>query len=110
MKSIVNRFWHLLGLATVADINKTKEQIMKTQAELTADLEAILAQNQKTATEIAGIQTESTALQARVTELEAVIAAGGNVSPELEAAVAAVKAQAQVLDDQIPDVVVLPVV
>lgn len=80
---------------------------MATQAELAADLELVLAQQVKTAGEVAAVQESVTDLQAQVEELEALIegGAGGEVSQELIDAVAAVKAQAQIVDDLIPDVV-----
>lgn len=77
--------------------------IMQTQKELTADLKDVLAQQKKTSTEIAGVQTAMDALKVRIVELEAVVAQGGPVDQELVDAVAAVKAQAQTTDDQIPD-------
>lgn len=78
-------------------------KIMATQIQLTADLKAVLAQQKKTSQEIASVQAATDVLTAKIVELEAVIAAGGEVSPELADAVAAVKAQAQAIDDQIPD-------
>lgn len=76
---------------------------MATQIQLTADLKAVLAQQKKTSQEIASVQAATDVLTAKIVELEAIIAAGGEVSAELAAAVAAVKAQAQAIDDQIPD-------
>lgn len=77
---------------------------MATQSDLTADLKAVLAQQKKTAGEIAAVQEGVDTLKTQVADLEAQIAAGGNVTPELMRAVSDVKAQAQVVDDLIPDV------
>lgn len=77
---------------------------MATQAEIAADLRAVLAQQQKTAAEIAAVQEAQNVAIAKIAELEALIAAGGTVTQELVDAVAAVKAQAQIVDDLIPDV------
>ena len=82
---------------------------MATQAELVADLKAVNAQQVKTLGEIQTLQKSSDALAAKIVELEAVIAQGGVVTQTLIDAVAAVKAQAQIVDDQIPDVVPVPV-
>jgi septal ring factor EnvC (AmiA/AmiB activator) len=71
------------------------EKIMATQAELTTQVQAIGATLTK-------IGTETTALLAKIDELNAVIAAG-TVTPELQAAVDAVAAQAHVVDDLVPD-------
>lgn len=90
----------------IFDIRNLKEkvtQIMTTQAEQAQILRDVLAQQQKTAAEIGGVQTEVTALKARIAELEAAAGNQDNASQELVDAVAAVKAQAQVVDDAIPD-------
>lgn len=83
---------------------------MATQAQLAADLRDVLAQQQKTSGEIKQqtediqtLQASTDTLKQRVAELEAVIIAGGEASAELTDAVARVKIQSQVIDDQIPD-------
>jgi hypothetical protein len=81
---------------------------MATQAELAADLRAVRSQQEKTAAEIVAVQEAQTLALAKIAELEALISAGSIVSQELIDAVAAVKAQAQVVDDLIPDAVVPP--
>lgn len=81
---------------------------MATQAEQAQTLRDVLAQLQKTAGEIATVQSSVDALKARIVELEAIIASGGDASQELIDAVAAVKAQAQVVDDEIPDAPTTP--
>ena len=70
--------------------------IMATQAQLAADLAAIGAQVTKIGTETAG-------LQQRITELEAAIETAGGTTPEVDAALAAVKTQVQVVDDLVTD-------
>lgn len=77
---------------------------MATQSELAADLKAVLAQQQKTAGEITAVQKSVDDLKAQIVVLEGQINAGGTVTQELIDAVAAVKTQAQVVDDLIPDV------
>jgi peptidoglycan hydrolase CwlO-like protein len=89
-------------------IEQTLKNIMATQAELAADLKAVLAQQQKTAGEIAAVQASVDTLKAQIVDLEGQIATGGTVSQELVDAVAAVKAQAQIVDDLIPDVATPP--
>lgn len=79
-----------------------------TQKELIADLALVNEKQLKTAGEIATLSAGSDALAARVKELEAVVANGGEVTQELIDAVAAVKNQAQIVDDLIPDVVPVP--
>jgi len=81
---------------------------MATQIQLVADLKAVLAQQIKTSAEITAVQAATDLLNVKITELEAVIAAGGEASAELTDAVAAVKTQAQVVDEQIPDLPVPP--
>lgn len=86
-------------------VEQKLDNIMATQAELAADLRAVRAQQDKTAAEIAEVQAAQTVALAKIVALEEVIAAGIQPSQELVDAVAAVKAQAQVVDDLIPDVV-----
>ena len=85
------------------NIEHQLKHIMATQTELAADLKAVLAQQQKTAGEITAVQASVDTLKARIVDLEGQIAAGGTVSQELVDAVAAVKAQAQIVDDLNPD-------
>jgi chromosome segregation ATPase len=89
--------------AVLQRIAEMESKIMATSAELAADLKLVLAQQQKTAGEIASVQTSVDALKAQIVDLEGQISVGGTVSQELVDAVAAVKAQAQVVDDLIPD-------
>jgi cob(I)alamin adenosyltransferase len=102
-RGLVRWFKSRCRFATQNDLREMEQRIMATQAELAADLRAVLAQQKKTSAEIAVVQTSVDTLKAKIAELEAVIAGGGEASPELVAAVAEVKAQAQVVDDQLPD-------
>jgi peptidoglycan hydrolase CwlO-like protein len=70
---------------TARNINQLKK-IMATQAELTTEVAAITPQ-------ITAIGAGISALNAKVAELEAAIASAGNVTPELQAAVDALKAE-----------------
>lgn len=94
------------------DFTQFKETVMATQAEQAQTLRDVLAQQKKTATEIAGVQAQTETLKEKIDSLQAIIDAGtgtaGEATQELIDAVAAVKAQAQVLDDAIPDAVVPP--
>ena len=90
-------------LTALATIIRSQTAIMKTQAELVEDLKAVAAQQLKTATEISALKDASAVLQQKIANLETALQNAGNATPELEAAVAAVKAQAQTNDDLIPD-------
>jgi len=70
---------------------------MTTQAELKADLDAVAAQVTK-------IGTETTATLQKVADLEAALAAGGTTTPEVDAAMAALKTQVKAVDDMVADV------
>lgn len=94
--------------AILIRLAEMERKIMATQAELAADLRAVRAQQEKTATEIAALQEAQNVAINKITELEALVAAGGTVTQELVDAVAAVKAQAQVVDDLIPDAPPVP--
>lgn len=85
-------------------LTQMENRIMASNAELTADLKLVLAQQVKTAQEIADVQTAQNVAIQKIVELEEVIAAGVTPSQELVDAVAAVKTQAQIVDDLIPDV------
>ena len=67
-----------------------------TQQELAVELGTVK-------TQVAKIGVESATTVQRVTTLEAALAAGGNVTPEVQAAFDALKAQVQVVDDLVPD-------
>lgn len=72
---------------------------MSTQQELATQLNEITAQVSK-------IGTETTALVQKVADLEAALANQSNVTPELQAAFDALKAQVTVVDDLVPDTTV----
>lgn len=69
---------------------------MGKQADLAADMATVTAQ-------IAKIGVESTATLQKVKDLEDALANQDNVSPELQNAFDALKAQVTVVDDLIPD-------
>jgi len=97
--SITVNVYHHFPVSTdiVTSLNEIKELIMSTQAEVTELLNAATTQLQK-------IGTESAATLQKVLDLEAVIASmGTNVTPELQAAVDALRAQVQLVDDLVPD-------
>jgi chromosome segregation ATPase len=90
------------------DISELRKLIMATQSEQAQVLRDVLEQQKKTAGEITTLQGSVDTLNTKIAELEAQIAAGGDASQELIDAVAAVRQQAQLVDDQIPDVVATP--
>lgn len=77
-------------------INQLKELIIMNQQELAQGLDTIRAQVEK-------IGTESALTLDKVAALEAALGNAGGVSPEVQAAFDALKAQVQVVDDLIPD-------
>lgn len=76
----------LVQLIWLVEINHQQRKIMSTQAELAAALRAVNAQ-----------------LQKAIEEIVAAVANSGNTTPEVDAAVAALQAAAQALDDLNPD-------
>lgn len=72
------------------------DQIMSTQAEIAAGLNAATDQLKK-------IATESSKTLQKVADLEAALNNQSNVTPELQAAFDALKTQVQVVDDLVPD-------
>lgn len=77
-------------------LTQLKELIMTTQAELTQGLTDLTAQ-------VVKIGTETTTLVQKVADLETVLASQQDVSPELQAAFDALKAQVTVVDGLVPD-------
>ncbi len=78
-------------------LGKLIRQIMATQTELVAQVNAAKAQLEK-------IATETGTLQTKIAELQAIIdGMGDEANPELVEAVAALVLQAQVVDDLVPD-------
>lgn len=74
-------------------INSKQELMMSTQAELSAQLVALTAQVVKSRNEII----------AHVAAIQAALDAAGNTSAEVDAALAALRAELQITDDLIPD-------
>jgi len=72
------------------------EEIMASQKELATQLDEVTAQLQK-------VGNESALTLQKVNDLEAIIAQGGEVGPELQAAFDALKAQVKTVDDLVPD-------
>jgi len=95
--------------AILSRIDQLERTIMASQAEIVADLKESLAAQKKTATEIVALQAGQDALTAKIVELEALVAAGGTIGPELVEVTADIKAQSKTNDELIPDVVVPPV-
>ncbi len=82
---------------------------MATQAELIADLDVVVTQLKKLDGDTKALQASVDTANAKIAELEAIIAAGGTIGPELVAKVAEVKAAVQVVDDNVPEVPAPPV-
>ena len=69
------------------------KKLMASQQEIADALNAVGTQLSKASSEVV----------AKISELEAAVAAGGQSSPEVDAAVANLKTAAQALDDIVPD-------
>ncbi len=80
----------------LAEILDLKEIIMATQAELSASLSEIAAN-------VAKVGDETRALIAKIGELEAAIVTAGNTTPEVDAALQALRDQVAVVDALVPD-------
>ena len=83
-------------LESFLSIHQKLDKIMSTQTELAAQVQAISAQVSK-------IGEESKVTLQKVIDLETALANQDNVSPELQAAVDALKKQVQVVDDLVAD-------
>jgi hypothetical protein len=81
----------LLGIGILLTVKLNK--IMASQAELAQQLRDITAQNEKSRAEII----------AKIAALEEALANAGTTTPEVDEAVAALKASVQTDDDIVPD-------
>ena len=95
-KTVIHIHFHGASDDAISSINKRLEIIMGTQAELAAQI------NEVTNT-VAKIGVETQSLLTKVTELTDLLAAGGNTTPEVDAAIAALVAQAAVVDELVAD-------
>ena len=100
-KNLWQRFWSRCLPATKHDLKKLKKLIVMTQTEEAQALRDLTAQLKK-------IGEETSKTLAKVTELEGIIAAGGDVSPDVVQALSDLKIQAQATDDLVPDVTPTP--
>lgn len=91
---------HHADQALLDALHRLEQKLMTTQAELAAQLQALAAQAEKSRGEVVAAVG---ALNSRVAELEQALANAGQVSPEVEAAFAAVKNAVQAVDDLNPD-------
>ena len=89
--------WLFWPRKTLREINLKLDIVMATQNELVTKINAATTQLHK-------ISLESTATLQKVTELQAIIDAMDEVTPELQAAVDALTAQIQAVDDLTPDI------
>jgi hypothetical protein len=85
----------LIGDNTEIILNLNR--IMKTQAELAVELQAVTDRVAKVGAEV--VKTLD-----KVSDLETALSEAGSITPEVEAAFEALKAQVVVVDDLIPDV------
>lgn len=86
----------LLGLILSAIALLNTFLIMSNQSDITAQLNSLTAQVSK-------IGTETSATLQKVVDLQAIIDSGSDVSPEVQAAIDALKVQVQKTDDLVPD-------
>lgn len=90
-----------LGAALVNDLQQLENRIMSKISELAGTLQEVTQHVAKIGSEVAGVKT-------RLAEVETQLANLDEVPPDLQAAVEALKAQVQSVDDLIPDAVVEP--
>lgn len=90
-----------VGLLLVL-LNKLKN-IMAQADEVVADLQAALDQLTKLVKDVGGFQALVDTHKAKIVELEAIIAAGGTITPALVAKAKEVRATVTALDDGIPE-------
>lgn len=89
-------------------IDQLETKIMATQKEIADGLQSVLTQLRKLDNDTKVLQGSVDTLQKKIVELEGIISAGGEASPELVQAFNDVKAAVQVVDDNVPEVTVPP--
>lgn len=87
---------HKSQLSKLNELDNQLKEIMANQTDMAAEMATITAQ-------IAKIGEESKATLQKVTDLEAALANQGGVTPALQTAFDALKAQVTVVDNLIPD-------
>ena len=93
---------------TKRDLKAMEKRIMATQAEILADLKAAIVSLKQVNKDTKEAQASIDALKAKIVELEALIQAGGAITPEIVEAVAEVKSLAQTADDNLPNTPEVP--
>lgn len=83
-------------LGVLISINHRLKKLFMKQEELVSELNKVTVNLQK-------VGNESAALVQKVADLEAAIGSQSDVSPDVVTALEAVKAQAKVVDDMVPD-------
>lgn len=99
LSTVIKASHHQVRL--LQSLDQKVNRIMSTQDQLASDLAAVSSQ-------VAKIGTETGTLVAKVAELEAALASGGTTTPAVDAALAALKAQVQVVDDLVADAAPTP--
>lgn len=89
-----------VAIGLLQSINTKLDTIIMTQQEATQKLTDISAELVKVGTETATLVTNVADLKKALADAQA---AGGTITPELEAAINGVAAQAQTVDDLVPD-------
>lgn len=96
LHGLQNAEWQAQIDTSLNTLHTKVDDMATSQSQAAADLRTVKTQLDK-------ISTESGSLLQKISDLEAAAAAAGNVTPELQAAINALKTQAQVLDDLVPD-------
>jgi chromosome segregation ATPase len=89
-------------------IDQLESKIMATQKEIADGLQTVVTQLKKLDNDTKVLQGSVDTLQKKIVDLEAIINAGGDASPELVQAFNDVKAAVQTVDDNVPEVTVPP--
>jgi len=106
IRELGNNDKHSAILNRIAEMEK---KIMSTQQELTTELRAANAQLRKLITDTGGLQPSVDALKLKISDLEALVAAGGTIGPDLVDAVAETRNLVGAVDDNVPELPSPPV-
>lgn len=99
-----------INVPAFSNIVRLLGEVMETQAELAQQLTAIGGQITALDAQVTKVAGETAGLKQKIVDLEAIIAAGGPITPELQASAAELVAKVgglqssvQTLDDMVPD-------
>lgn len=99
----VDVFLHQADDGTGVLLRRILDHVLNLRTETMATMAELQAELQSVSTQVTKIGGETSLLLARIQELEDALAAGGVTTPEVDAALAALKEQVRIVDELVAD-------